>query len=345
VLAGAAVGIVVLALLAGYLVRLARDRPGDVVEAYLDAVRHKDATEALHAAGVKHKPSGEAAAFLTDKAMSGDWTVGTITVHDENEKTVEVDYTLEPTGNGTFQLVKDGHGWRISNPYSAITFVPGPVGYVEVGDVQQATDRVRPIFLLFPGVYHPYRARSALVTPSVDQLVVAPDWGRPTNSYQPAPLATATAVKEFQKAADAFFDECVAQAALPAEASQPEPTCTLTPYDNYYRVTAGPDIRAEDVTRASWHVVRRPTVDLPRRGETLRSDGRAVYRGQVTIPGVLRLDATGRDHAGVLTTFTLTCLVEDLDQEVRVTAPDRLAIAWKSPSGSSTPPSMVLQCS
>jgi hypothetical protein len=116
-----------------------------------------------------------------------------------------------------------------------------------------------------------------------DRILVLPQ------AFAPAPAAQ----QRFQQLSNAYVDGCLTG-----------PSCTLHGFDGIYKTADGHVYSDTDVRQATWHVVRYPAVDLP--GVLGRApDGKVAFSGQVTVPGVLRVDGT--TAAG---RFTATCLFE-----------------------------------
>lgn len=346
---GAAV--LTLALVVSLLVWLRPDGPEDVVRAYLTAILDREVDEALRIAKAE-RPSGGAGSLLTATAISDGWAIGTTTAQNVSDDRAEVMVSLIDTGGGpavdspgypgTFQLENSDDGWRITNPFVAVSFGPSPLWYVELGGVRTPREQPTspgdpgPTYQVFPGIYRNSAAHSDLVTVTPERIHVPP--GSDRLRHNRTLVVTEQGNRAFQRASDAFLDECLAAQA------KPDQTCVFDVARGRYDTRYG-YILISDVRTSSWTLVRRPAVNLP--GPWAYSaDNQMVFDGQVTIPGELRLTATGLTlDGGRRVSFTMACLVTDQSLVAGFRADGSMSTTWLPAPERKTEPSIVKRIS
>jgi hypothetical protein len=348
-LVGAAV--LTLALVVGLLAWLRPDGPEDVVEAYLTAILDREVDEALRIAKTE-RPSGESGSLLTAMAISDGWGIGTTTAQNVSDDRAEVMVSLIDTGGGpavdptaylgTFQLENSDDGWRITNPFVTVSFGPSPLWYVELGGLRLPREQPTspgdpgPTYQVFPGIYRSHAAHSDLVTVTPERMRLVPGSDRFPNS--PELVVTEQGNRAFQQASDAFLDECLAAQA------KPDPGCVLDVARGHYDTRYG-YVLTSDVRTSSWALVRRPAVNLPG-PRAYSTDGLMVFDGQVTIPGELRLTATGPTlDGGRRVSFTMACLVTDQSLVAGFRADGSMSTTWLAAPERKTEPSIVKRIS
>ncbi|MFG1921487.1 hypothetical protein [Cryptosporangium sp. NPDC048952] len=253
--------------------------------------------------------------FLRPEAMSRGWTIDAVETPEvveggipdfENEDVYSVAYRLGGGEQGEFRLIEDGWSWRIENPLDSVSFRLEVFTFLQIGKVR--TPLSRDAFAevwMFPGVYTPYTdVSSDAVAAKNPRLVVAPGSGE---SYEPEFTVTAAGNRTAQGVVDAVVDDCVALRTA---------KCTLAPwYDSDYFTEKG-SVDPEDVTTQRWRVVRRPAISV--RDSHRPEDGAGWLETHVVTPGVLRLDAIGRDGDYDPVQFAQTCEINELRLKARL---------------------------
>ncbi|HWS34149.1 MAG TPA: hypothetical protein VN408_15575, partial [Actinoplanes sp.] len=216
------------------------------------------------------------------------WTVSAVSEpYDTFDGTlVEVEITSGGvSGRGVFELRETGGRWRIGNPFGALTVPEAPIRLPQwaIGERK-----------VWPGVY-----RAAALAPEAVRLTrtsdvavmpsISPFRRAVTRAFDP----TTVTRQRFQQVSDAYLDECLTDA-----------SCGALAAGDYYRVPGDliPEFRVRTKT---WKVIRYPAVDLT--GVTVPAAGqRLAFGGQVTVPGILRLDAETEDGER----FASDCLLD-----------------------------------
>jgi hypothetical protein len=133
------------------------------------------------------------------------------------------------------------------------------------------------------------------------------------------------------------MDACV------AEQTKARKECEFTnSYHQEYETTKG-YVDADEVESAVWRIVRHPAVNLPG-GLAVGEGGRFILTGQVTVPGELRLAATGRTLDGERITFNQTCLVSDTQLAAWIKTDGTMATVWKPRPDDGKIPQIPLKC-
>jgi hypothetical protein len=203
--------------------------------------------------------------------------------------------------HGEFHLVKDRRGWRIDNPFIAVTFPESPLRYIDVNGVR-AVRTATSTYQLFPGIYRTYIGGSDQVTITPGVVYAVPQaYNSHVVAVDPTMAVTDRGTQRFQQAAKEYLDRCLAQQ------GKPDNSCEIAVFGDFYE-TSDVVVAPQDITSSTWTVVRYPTVNLP--GGWIRDkDGAPQLAGQVAIPGELHVAATGKEIDGKQASFQMTCLV------------------------------------
>ena len=235
----------------------------------------------------------------------------------------------------TFKLRHRDGRWRIDNPFAKVTFANIPLWYLEVNKLRvartsypvatgspRATD---PTYLMFPGLYLPYSGSSQVATVHSLPLAAVPG---PDIHYVPTVNLAGSLNAAAQRESDAFVDACLADVVAAGT------RCGLAMPIGYYRNEAG-YVEPAGIESASWQIIRHPKINFV--GATAPLDNGLVgFASQITVPGELRLTATGTTLNGKRITFVQACLTrrtsgQNWGTTVGVNADHTTQVRWVNP--------------
>ena len=276
-------------------VSLTRERPQDVVRAYLDALRSGDTQAALEIAG--EPEDNRRVRFLSADALADDWAVDAIAERHVRDTEADVDVTISAGGTskqGRFHMVKDDDGWKMESPFVKVDLAVPGLDVVELGGVRQPAERDQATqlvpLLLFPGVYELYPSLGDRLTFDPALFIAAPrEADESVIRLAPAYSLTEAGATAAQKAVNTAIDECATQAV------RNPPGC---PFD----ITEASALWVyDDVTDVGWTVVTHPEAHF-----ATRNDGGIAL--VVRKPGTVRVTGTGIPGDGAAPApFALTC--------------------------------------
>jgi hypothetical protein len=329
------VGVVVAAVAAWGITAAVTSRdPEATVEEFLTSVAEKDVEGALALVtrsgyGV---PYGDAAAFLTPAAISGDWWVASVaeTGRDYGSATVKA-VIAGPGGSaeGEFTVTEYDDEWLLSDPFAKVRFPESPLSFLRVND--QIVDRAEfdgmvGDVTLFPGLYRFYQPVADVVdTKGTGQVAVFPP--PEDDGYTDEPTVVPALLTPGKRATTALraavrdrIDECVGFATAAPAADCPFATDGEIDTQDGRRVSA--------VRGLTWTVASYPEVTMT---DQRAREHRAGFRIDTAKPGAVTLTGTGEDTDDQQVTFTVTCAVDLTGYTATIGADGSVALASLRP--------------